>query len=58
MNEDKQQEVTEIGFYIPKPTDKVVYYQANQVSCLSDEVIEFYDLSEKVWRVKSTKHLC
>jgi hypothetical protein len=58
MEEDKNEQVTEIGFYIPKPTDKIIYYKAKEVSCLSDEVIEFYDIEAGMYRVKGVKHLC
>ncbi len=56
-NKNKDGIEFEIRFYDPQL--KVVHkFKAESVSFPNVEVVEFYDVEDRVWRAKSVRHLC
>lgn len=56
-NKNKLEDEFEIRFYDPQA--KTVYkFRADSVTFPNVEVVEFYDLEDRVWRAKSVRHLC
>lgn len=51
--------IFEIRFYDPSPQEKKVHtFRAQSVTFPNTEVVEFFDVDDRVWRAKSVRHLC